>query len=88
MTLPEQLQHDIAALPESAQGMVAEFVAFLKHRYGATATVSAGQQVPESPDMASLLEQLAAANPFQAVANPVTWQREQRTERDLPLRDL
>lgn len=46
MTLPEQLQQDIAALPESAQGMVAEFVAFLKHRYGA-ATQVLSQPLPD-----------------------------------------
>ena len=43
MTLPEQLQQDIAALPESAQGMVVEFVEFLKHRYGVAATQALSQ---------------------------------------------
>ncbi len=33
MIQPKQLQQDIAALPESAQVLVSEFVTFLKHRY-------------------------------------------------------
>ena len=33
MIQPEQLQQDIAALPEAAQVLVADFVAFLKQRY-------------------------------------------------------
>lgn len=35
MIQPEQLQQDIAALPEAAQVLVADFVAFLKQRYTA-----------------------------------------------------
>lgn len=38
MIQPEQLQQDIAALPESAQILVAEFVTFLKYRYATPST--------------------------------------------------
>ena len=33
------------------------------------------------------LEQLAAINSFEAIEDPVAWQREQRKERVLPFRD-
>ena len=34
--------------------------------------------------MASVLERLAAAGAFDTIADPLAWQREQRTDRELP----
>lgn len=45
MIQSNQLQQDIAALPESAQVLVAEFVTFLKHRY----TTSTTHPLPQHP---------------------------------------
>lgn len=94
MIQPEQLQQDIAALPETAQVLVADFVAFLKQRY--TPAPTAPVPTPPIADMeqahadkiAGILGQLAEANPFQAVTDPVAWQQQQRADRRLPSRDL
>jgi len=38
-------------------------------------------------EMARLLEQLAARDPFSEISDPVTWQREARQDRPLPGRE-
>jgi len=38
-------------------------------------------------EMARLLEQLAARDPFSEISDPVTWQREARQDRPLPDRE-
>ena len=42
---------------------------------------------PEEQAPVYWLEQLAAINSFEAITDPVAWQREQRKERPLPFRN-
>jgi hypothetical protein len=45
------------------------------------------QDHPSGQQMAAILEQLASKPTLSSISDPVTWQREQRSERDLPGRE-
>lgn len=44
-------------------------------------------QAEQQQRLLAILTQLAEANPFRAIKNPVAWQREQRQDRPLPFRN-
>lgn len=48
---------------------------------------TASVDTPNGPQVAAVLEQLAARNAARAFGDPLAWQRAERAERELPGRD-
>lgn len=44
------------------------------------------QQIDQQQRLLAILTQLAEANPFRAIKDPIAWQKEQRQDRPLPFR--
>jgi hypothetical protein len=85
MTLVEQIQQQLSALPPEKQSEVLDFITFLRQRAQSARSVSAEEQ--RRKRLKKAFETLAELGTFADIANPVEWQRQIRKDRSLPGRD-
>ena len=84
----QQVQHHAADLPLALQAELLNYVIYLEQKaQSATPAITNDTKEQQRKRLAEALEQLAALNPFSDIADPVSWQREQRQDRPLPGRN-
>jgi hypothetical protein len=82
MTLAEQIQKQLCALPPEKQSQVLDFVTFLQERTRSKGSVSEDSNRRER--LKKAFETLAALGTFADINDPVDWQRQMRKDRPLP----
>lgn len=82
-TLLQQLQQHASALPASLQAELLNYAIYLEQR-AKNNDSPAISDTQRRRRLADALEKAAALNPYQAIKDPITWQREQRKDRPLP----
>ena len=82
MTLPEQIQQQLRALPPEKQSEVLDFIAFLKMRLSVSTAAASDKE--RGKRIKASFQQLAKMKTFSEIADPVKWQREIRRDRSLP----
>jgi hypothetical protein len=85
MTLAEQIQKQLCALPPEKQSEVLDFVTFLQERMRSKGSVSEDSNRRER--LKKAFETLAALGTFADINDPVDWQRQMRKDRPLPGRE-
>jgi len=78
--LSEKISAHISALPAEKQAEVLDFVLFLEQQASGAHQMEARRQ-----RLITALHQLHQAHVFADIEDPVTWQRELRKDRSLPL---
>jgi hypothetical protein len=85
MTLSEQIQKQLGALPPEKQSEVLDFVTFLQERTHSESSISEDSKRRER--LKTAFETLAALGTFADISDPVDWQRQMRKDRPLPGRE-
>jgi hypothetical protein len=80
--LDQTIQQHVEKLPPALQGEVLDYVLLLEQKIRPAPSTDEIRRTR----LAGALEQLAALNPFTQV-DPLVWEREQRTDRQLPGRE-
>jgi hypothetical protein len=80
----QQIQQHAAALPLSSQAELLNYAVYLEQKAREKMPVTSTQARRDR--LAQALAHAVALNPFAEVADPVSWQREQRQDRSLPER--
>ena len=78
-TILEQIQRHAAILPLASQAELLNYAVYLEQKAQGKTPVVSVQARREG--LAAALTQAVVLNPFAEVADPVTWQREQRQDR-------
>ena len=87
MTTLEQLTQTVRRLPDQVQREVLHYALYLADRAAGGPTIPAETDFVRRRALGEALEAAARVNPFEEVADPVAWQRENREDRILPGRD-
>ena len=82
MTLLEQIQQQLRALPPEKQSEVLDFIAFLKMRLSVSAAAASDKE--RGKRIKASFQQLEKMKTFSEIADPLKWQREIRRDRSLP----
>ena len=82
MTLLEQIQQQLRALPPEKQSEVLDFIAFLKMRLSVSTAAASDKE--RGKRIKASFQQLAKMKTFSEIADPLKWQREIRRDRSLP----
>jgi len=82
MTLAEQIQKQLGALPPEKQSEVLDFITFLQGRVQSTRSASA--EAERAKRIKAALQTLADLGTFADIADPLEWQRQIRKDRPLP----
>jgi len=85
MTLMEQIEKQLSALPPEKQSEVLDFITFLLER--ARVAQSASSEAERGKRIKAALQTLADLNTFADITDPVEWQRQIRKDRPLPGRE-
>jgi hypothetical protein len=85
MTLAEQIQKQLCALPPEKKSEVLDFVSFLQERTRSEGSIAADLKRRER--LKKAFETLAALGTFADINDPVDWQRQMRKDRPLPGRE-
>ena len=85
MTLTEQIQKQLDALPPEKQSEVLDFVIFLQERIRSEGLGFKDPQCRER--LRKAFETLAELGTFADISDPVDWQRQLRKDRPLPGRE-
>ncbi|MEM9218223.1 MAG: hypothetical protein AAGD25_28260 [Cyanobacteria bacterium P01_F01_bin.150] len=84
-TILQQIQHHASALPLASQAELLNYAVYLEQKAREKSPMTSPQARRDR--LAAALAQAVALNPFAEIADPVTWQLEQRRDRSLPGRD-
>jgi hypothetical protein len=85
--ITQQLLEDMESLPPEMQAEALDFVRFLKTRLTNT-EAGMKRQAPDGGKVAAIMMEIAArGSAFQAIDDPVAWQKQMRQDRALPDRD-
>ncbi len=85
MTLAEQIQKQLGALPPEKQSEVLDFVTFLQERIRSEDSGFKDSQRRER--LRKAFETLVELGTFADISDPVDWQRQMRKDRPLPGRE-
>lgn len=84
----QQVQHHAAVLPLALQAELLNYVMYLEQKAQSVLPATTNDtKEQQRKRLAEAFEQAAALNPFNDIAAPVDWQREQRQDRPLPGRN-
>ena len=85
MTLLEQIEKRLSALPPEKQNEVLDFITFLQQRAQSARTITAEKE--RGKRIKAALKTLAELGTFADITDPVEWQRQIRKDRPLPGRE-
>lgn len=81
-TILQQVQQHASSLPLPLQAELLHYTLYLEQK--AQGSVSNVSRPIDRERLAQALEQAVALNPYGDIADPVSWQQEQRQDRPLP----
>jgi hypothetical protein len=84
MNTAEIIFHHVEQFPETVQSEVLDYVLFLQHKSATITNITTDERRKKLRGAILSLQQL---NAFKEIDNPVSWQREIRTDRHLPGRE-
>ena len=85
MTLLEQIEKQLSALPPEKQIEALDFITFLQQQAQSVRTATAEQE--RGKRIKAALQTLAELGTFADITDPVEWQRQIRKDRPLPGRE-
>jgi hypothetical protein len=80
-TILQQVQQHASGLPLTYQAELLHYTLYLERKAQGSSNVS---RPINREQLAQALEQAVALNPYGDIADPVSWQQEQRQDRPLP----